>query len=82
MPDPISTKQELIKKWTCSIAKLNQQIAQLQADKTLSVAERQRKIARRQEIINGYKFSIEQAKEYLEAQHRKSQALFGKAKTK
>lgn len=61
------TKTELIKKWTESISKLRKQIEVLSQDTCLSVAERQKKIARREEIIKDYEFSIKQAREYLDA---------------
>ena len=69
-------KTELIQKWKNSIEKMKEQITKLQNDKSLSVAERQKKIARRIDIINDYEFSIKQAQEYIDRERRKAQALF------
>ena len=63
---PTSAKAELIIKWTNSIEKLEKQIEKIKADKTLSTADRQKKIARRLEIIANYRASIKQTKEYME----------------
>ncbi|MBR2286005.1 MAG: hypothetical protein IJ866_00905 [Alphaproteobacteria bacterium] len=75
---PSSNKRELINKYYAAIDKLEAQIKKLQDDKTLSVAERQKKIARRLDIIKDYRFSIENAKQYLAAREKKDQELYNK----
>ena len=73
---PKSTKKELIQKWKESVHKLEQQIVKLQEDNTLSVAERQKKIARRYEIIADYEFSIAQAEDYLRRESQRTARLY------
>ena len=75
---PASNKSELIKKWTASIDKLEAQIEKIKKDQTLSVADRQKKIARRLDIIKDYRFSIDQTKAYLAARSQKSQELYNR----
>lgn len=81
--NPTRNKEILINKWTESIHKLEHQIKLIQKDPELSVAERQKKIAKRQEIIENYKFSIRQAREFLDRESAKSRFLYNKySKTK
>ncbi len=75
-------KIALIQKWYESIEKLKQQIEKLKEDKNLSVAERQKKIAKRLDIIDGYEFSIKQAKEYLERENMKTRDMYAKLNEK
>ncbi len=75
MPYNPQTKAELIQRYKLSIAKLEDQIEKLHTDKTLSVAERQKKIARRVEIINDYKISIKQAQDYIDREYAKAKQI-------
>ena len=69
-------KPKQIKKWKQAIAKLLAQIEKIQADMTISTLEKQRKIARRQEIIENYKQDILSAMEYIEYQNKKSREIY------
>ena len=75
-------KEAMIQKWYESIEKLKQQIEKLKEDKNLSVAERQKKIAKRLDIIDGYEFSIKQAKEYLKREDIKLRDMYARLNEK
>ena len=71
-------KLQLIAKWQMSIEKLTAQIEKIKSDATLSTADKQRKIARRLEIIEHYKNNIAQAQEFIEYQNTKARKIYDK----
>lgn len=71
-------KSKQILKWIRSVEKLTAQIKVIEADTTMSVADKQRKIARRQEIINGYNHDIEEALDFIAKEKAKNRELFAK----
>lgn len=76
-------KMASIRKWVSAIEKLEQQIELLKADQSLSVIERQKKIARRMDIISNYKFEIRQAQDYIDLQNKKTAEIYERdSKTK
>ncbi|MBR4475697.1 MAG: hypothetical protein IKP05_03380 [Alphaproteobacteria bacterium] len=65
------------------IDRMNTQIQRIQADDNISIIEKQRKITRCQDNINGYKNEIEETKRFLEtcnAWTHAMQARFDKVK--
>lgn len=78
MPYNAHNKAELIRKCKSSIAKLEQQIEKIKTDKTLSVADKQRKIAKRMEIIDNYRLSIKQAQEYINYENQRNKEMLDK----
>ena len=82
LPYTTQPKAELIQKWNLAIDKLQGQIKVLQNDKTLSVAEKQKKIARRLEIISDYQDSIRRAQEFIEREKQKYKEMYDNLKAK
>ncbi len=76
MANSINEKSELIQKWKMSIEKLNRQILQIQSDTSLAADDRQKKIAHRQNIIDGYSLSIKQAEEYIERETLRTHQIY------
>lgn len=65
------------------IDRMNTQIQRIHADDNMSIIEKQRKITRCQDNINGYKNEIEQTKRFLEIHNawtHAMQARFDKVK--
>ena len=71
-------KTKLIEKWKQSIKKLTAQIEEIKADQTLAEDDRQRKIARRTEIINNYKQSIKRETEFIQSQRNMMREVYEK----
>ena len=71
-------KSKQILKWIGFVEKLTAQIKVIEADATMSVADKQRKIAHRQEIINGYNRDIEQALDFIAKEKAKNKELYAK----
>lgn len=76
MTNNITEKMELVTKYRNAIEKLNQQICKIQSDGTLTDAERQKKIARRMDIIDGYTLSIQKAEEYIQRETIRARQLY------
>ena len=68
-------KSKQIEKWKDAINKLRAQIKVIQEDKNLTTIEKQRKIARRQELIENYKQDIYITTEYLRCRAAKEKEI-------
>ncbi len=80
---PIPEKRDLIKKCVAGIEKMKQVIKATHDDQTMTNAERAAKIARCNEIISNYMFTISRAQEYLDAcarQQHNTHEMLGKTK--
>ena len=76
MTNNITEKMELVTKYRNAVEKLNQQIRKIQSDDTLTDAERQKKIAHRMDIIDGYTLSIQKAEEYIQRETIRARQLY------
>ncbi len=76
MTNNIDEKMELVTKYRNAVEKLNQQIRKIQSDGTLTDAERQKKIAHRMDIIDGYTLSIQKAEEYIQRETIRARQLY------
>ena len=71
-------KSKQIEKWEQAIEKLTAQIEKIKADPTLVPREKQSKIEKRQQIIENYKYDIQQATEYIERKNTEMRTIYGK----
>ena len=69
-------KRKLIEKWRGYIETLENRIKQIQADSTMPIATKQRKIQNTLNKINEYKQDIARTEEYLAAQTIKNHAEY------
>lgn len=71
-------KNKQIEKWKSFIEKMQEQIKRIQADSTMDIAKKQRKILRCTEIIKEYETSIANAEKFLAAEAEKNRILYEK----